>query len=284
MLNNIQLYCRLMRMDKPIGIFLLLWPTLMALWIASNGNPNIRVVLIFVLGTVVMRSAGCVINDIADKHFDKAVSRTKQRPLAAGLLARRRASILFLGLLILALLLVLQLNFLTQVLSLIALFLAILYPFMKRHTHLPQLFLGAAYGFAIPMAFTALTGEIPRESIILFFAMFLWTVAYDTEYAMVDRAEDIPIGVKSTAILFGQADRLIIFSLQVLMLLLLTWLGSIISAGLLYYIGLITAAFVVIYQQYLIKDRNPNQCFKAFLSNNILGAILFFGLWLDYIA
>lgn len=271
-------YIRLMRLDKPIGIFLLLWPTLMALFIAGNGKPDPFIVSVFVLGTIIMRSAGCVINDLADYQFDKEVTRTKTRPLAVGVVSKREALLLFSGLVFLAFLLAMQLNFLTIKVAMAALLLAIIYPFMKRYTHLPQLVLAAAFGSAIPMAFTALTNSLPIESIILFLAMFCWTVAYDTQYAMADKKDDLRIGVKSTAILFGRFDKIIILGMQLLTLLLLVILGNLISTGVTYYFGIIAAIGFAIYQQYLIKDRDPKRCLQAFLNNNYFGLSLFLGL------
>jgi 4-hydroxybenzoate polyprenyltransferase len=275
-------YIRLMRLNKPIGIFLLLWPTLMALWIAGEGRPDLSIVCIFVLGTVIMRSAGCVINDLADCHFDKEVSRTKDRPLVVGIVSKTEAKCLFFFLLLLAFLLDIQLNRFTIILSWIGLLLAIIYPFMKRITYLPQFILGAAFSLATLMAFTALTNEIPCEAILLFSAMLCWTVTYDTQYAMADRLDDLRIGIKSTAILFGQADRGIIFSLQILALLLLVIMGQFIHASSCYYGGVVLALGFVLYQQYLIKDRDADRCFTAFLNNNFLGAVLFLGLAVDY--
>jgi 4-hydroxybenzoate polyprenyltransferase len=271
-------YIRLMRLDKPIGIFLLLWPTLMALFIAGNGKPDPFIVCVFVLGTIIMRSAGCVINDLADYQFDKEVTRTKTRPLAVGLVSKREAFVLFLGLVCFAFVLAIQLNFLTMQVAMLALSLATVYPFMKRYTHLPQLVLAAAFGSAIPMAFTALTHSIPLEAILLFMAMFCWTVAYDTQYAMADKMDDLRIGVKSTAILFGKFDRVMIWGLQLFSLLLLVFLGILINLGITFYFGIMVAFGCSIYQQYLIKDRDPKQCLQAFLNNNYFGIALFLGL------
>jgi len=270
-----------MRLDKPIGIFLLLWPTLMALWIAGEGKPNLYIVSIFVLGVIVMRSAGCVINDWADRNFDKAVTRTRNRPLAMGTAKPREAILLFLFLISIALILVLQLNLLAIALSIVALLLATAYPFMKRYTHLPQVALGIAFAWAIPMAFVAITHQLSSSAMLLFLATVCWTVAYDTEYAMVDRADDIQIGVKSMAILLGKADRLVIGGLQLGMLVLLVILGWDLGYGKCYYLGICGASVLAFYQQYLIKNRIPEQCFKAFLNNNLLGALLFSGLVLE---
>lgn len=277
-------YARLMRLDKPIGIYLLLWPTLWALWIAGEGRPNLMVLLVFVAGVVLMRSAGCVINDYADRDFDQHVARTKDRPIAAGRVSPKEALLLFCGLCFSAFLLVLLMNSLTVWLSLAGGFLAATYPFMKRYTHLPQVYLGAAFGWAVPMAFAAQTGEVPRTAWLLFVATVLWATAYDTMYGMVDREEDRKIGVKSTAILFGEADRAIIGIIQVLALAALGLAGQAASLGGYYYFGLLLAAGLALYQQFLIRDRTPEQCFKAFLNNNWFGAAVFSGIILDFLA
>ncbi len=271
-------YALLMRLNRPIGIMLLLWPTLWALWVAGQGNPNILVTTVFVLGVILMRSAGCVINDYADRNIDPHVKRTRERPLAAKRVSEKEALILFAVLCLIAFSLVLLMNIFTIGLSVIAALLAATYPFMKRYTHLPQVFLGAAFGFSIPMAFAAQTGEIPLLAWLLFVINILWTVVYDTLYAIVDREDDLLIGVKSTAILFGKADKLIIASLQFIVLLLLLYLGQLISASYLYYIGIFIAAMLAIYQQWLIKDREPARCFQAFLNNHWFGAAVFVGI------
>ncbi len=273
-----------MRLHKPIGILLLLWPTLWALWIAGQGSPNPLVLVVFVAGVVLMRSAGCVINDYADRDFDPHVARTRERPIAAGRVSGKEALLLFAGLCLLALGLVLLLNRLTVWLSLVALFLAATYPFMKRYTHWPQVYLGAAFGWAIPMAFAAQTGELPREAWLLFLANVLWATAYDTMYAMADREEDLKIGVKSTAILFGEADRAIIALVQVLLLLALVFAGNAAGLGVYFYFGLLLAASLALYQQYLIRERQPQACLRAFLNNNWFGAAVFAGIALDYLA
>lgn len=277
-------YARLMRLDKPIGIYLLLWPTLWALWIAGEGRPNLMVLLVFGSGVVLMRSAGCVINDYADRDFDQHVARTKDRPIAAGRVSPKEALLLFCGLCFSAFLLVLLMNSLTVWLSLAGGFLAATYPFMKRYTHLPQVYLGAAFGWAVPMAFAAQTGEVPRTAWLLFVATVLWATAYDTMYGMVDREEDRKIGVKSTAILFGEADRAIIGIIQVLALAALGLAGQAAGLGGYYYFGLLLAAGLALYQQFLIRDRTPEQCFKAFLNNNWFGAAVFSGIILDFLA
>ncbi len=273
-----------MRANKPIGSFLLLWPTLWALWLAGNGQPQASIVLVFVAGVFVMRSAGCVINDYADRHIDTEVARTRNRPIAAGLVQPREALILFVVLCGIALLLVLQLNALTIKLSLVAVILAASYPFMKRFTQLPQVYLGIAFGWSIPMAFAAQSGQLPATVWLLFLANICWTVAYDTMYAMVDREDDVKIGVKSTAILFGENDRLVIGLLQLITLALLVWAGQIFERGGFYYSGLLLASFFFLYQQWLIKDRDPARCLQAFLNNNWFGAVVFVGLALDYLS
>ena len=275
-------YVLLMRLDKPIGIFLLLWPALWALWIAAGGYPDFRVLLIFVSGVVIMRSAGCVVNDLADRNLDPGVARTIERPLATGAVSVKEAIILALALVLCAFLLVLQLNSLTIKLSFIGILLAIIYPFTKRYTYMPQFFLGSAFGWAIPMAFAAQSGTITVATWILFLATVLWAVVYDTMYAMVDREDDIKAGVKSTAILFDDADRSIIGVIQVLILLALVLLGSRLELGRIFYSGIMIAAVLFIYQQYLIKDREPEHCFAAFLNNNWLGAAVFAGIFFNY--
>jgi 4-hydroxybenzoate polyprenyltransferase len=275
-------YALLMRLDKPIGAFLLLWPTVWALWIAGAGQPDTQVTLVFVLGVVLMRSAGCVINDYADRDFDPHVKRTENRPIAAGLVSPKEALLLFGVLCLIAFALVLTLNWLTIGLSLVGAVLAAVYPFMKRHTYLPQVFLGLAFGWAVPMAFAAQTGEVPVVAWLLLIATVLWATAYDSMYAMVDRADDIKIGVKSTAILFGDADKIIIGVIQAMLLFTLWTVGSKLELGIYYYLGLAAAAGLAVYQQYLIRARNPALCFKAFLNNNWFGAAVFIGLILHY--
>ena len=275
-------YARLMRLDRPIGILLLLWPTLWALWIAAGGVPDPGVLAVFIAGVVLMRSAGCVINDYADRHFDPHVARTRQRPLATGRVSPREALILFAVLCLLAFALVLTLNRLTVLLSLGGVALAILYPFTKRYTYLPQVVLGAAFGWAVPMAFAAQSGEVPQVAWLLFVANLLWTLAYDTMYAMVDREDDLRIGVKSTAILFGDLDRVIIGVIQVMALLALALIGQRQALGPYYYLGLLVAAGLAIYQQRLMADRSPEGCFSAFLNNNWFGAAVFAGIAATY--
>ncbi|WP_428623904.1 4-hydroxybenzoate octaprenyltransferase [Sedimenticola sp.] len=276
-------YIRLVRLDKPIGILLLLWPALWALWLAGAGQPRWGVVLIFIMGVALMRSAGCAINDYADRHIDGQVKRTCGRPIATGVVSPREALWVFTVLSLVAFGLVLLLNRETVLMSVVAVLLAALYPFMKRYTHLPQLVLGMAFGWAVPMAYMALLGEVPAVAWLLYVATILWALIYDTEYAMVDRDDDLRIGVKSTAILFGRQDRLIIGLLQLLMLLLLVWIGWQQALGLAYYLGLGVAATLFVRQQRLIRAREPAACFTAFLNNNCVGMAIFFGLLIDYL-
>ena len=283
MWQRIKTYAVLMRLHRPIGILLLLWPTLWALWIAGAGAPNAVVVAIFVAGVVLMRSAGCVINDYADRDFDPHVARTRERPLAQGRVSRREALGLFAVLALVAFTLVLQLNRTTIALSLAALALAVVYPFMKRFTHWPQAFLGVAFGWGIPMAFAAQTGAVPAVAWVLFAANVAWTIAYDTAYAMADRADDVKIGVKSTAILFGRYDRAAIALLHALALALLLAAGAHAGLGTLYYVGLAGAAGNAAYQQHLLRTRAPADCMRAFLSNNWFGASVFAGVGLHYL-
>ncbi|KAB7664213.1 4-hydroxybenzoate octaprenyltransferase [Plesiomonas shigelloides] len=281
--EKLSAYWRLMRMDRPIGTLLLLWPTLWALWLAAQGQPNWPVLLVFVLGVVVMRAAGCVINDYADRHFDGHVKRTANRPLPSGDVRPSEARWLFVALVALAFVLVLTLNSLTIVLSLVALALAAVYPFMKRFTHLPQLVLGVAFGWSIPMAFAAQMNLLPLSCWLLLLANICWTVAYDTQYAMVDRDDDLRIGIKSTAILFGRFDKLIIGLLQLVTLLLLVLVGVLSQLGSLYYWSLLACAALFVYQQQLLKERERDACFQAFLNNNYVGMVLFCGIASSYL-
>jgi len=276
-------YAHLMRLHRPIGIYLLLWPTLWALWIAAEGHPDLLVVFVFVSGVVLMRSAGCVINDYADREFDPHVERSRDRPIAAGRVKPTEALALFVVLCLGAFALVLLMNKLTIYLSLAGVVLAASYPFMKRYTHLPQVYLGAAFGWAVPMAFAAQTGGVPKVAWLLFVATVLWATVYDTMYGMVDRKDDIKIGVKSTAVLFGEADRAIIAILQMLFLGALLLIGQAADLGGYYYFGIMLAATLSIYQQYLIRNREPEYCFQAFLNNNWLGGAVFSGLVLHYL-
>jgi len=271
------------RMDKPIGTYLLLWPTYWALWIASDGWPNFYLLIVFSLGVFVMRSAGCVINDIADMHVDGKVERTKNRPLVSGLMSKDEALSLF-GLLIgIALGLVLTLSWLTIYWSVVALLLAASYPFMKRYTQLPQVVLGAAFSWGIVMAFSEAQGEIPVIAWLIFLANVLWTIAYDTMYAMVDRDDDIKIGVKSTAILFGDHDKRIIGFIQLLVLVILFTVGDILAFGWPYQLSLVISAGLFSYQQILISNRERDKCFQAFLHNHWVGMVVFIGIFIEYL-
>ena len=274
---------QLIRFDRPIGSFLLLWPTLTALWLAAGGLPDGQLLAIFGLGFFLMRSAGCAINDFADRHVDGAVTRTNNRPLVIGQLSPRDALLVFTILSLTAFGLVLLTNTLTVMLSLGAVILAAGYPFIKRYTHLPQFVLGAAYSCSIPMAFAAHMNELPPALWWLYTANLLWTVSYDTLYAMVDREEDVIVGIKSTAILFGKADRAIVGLMQVATVGLMLVLGNIFQLGLFYLAGVMIAACLFIYQQYLIRHRLREKCFQAFLNNNYVGLYLFSGTALDYL-
>ncbi|MGY4674495.1 4-hydroxybenzoate octaprenyltransferase [Ursidibacter arcticus] len=277
-------YAQLMRLDKPIGTLLLLWPTLWALFTAAKGVPPLPILIIFILGVIVMRAAGCVINDYADRHIDGSVKRTSLRPLATGRATAKEAKILFATLLLIAFSLVLQLNFYTIGLSFIAAGLAIVYPFMKRYTHLPQFVLGMAFGWSIPMAFGAVNQSLPFECWLLFFANLAWTVAYDTQYAMVDRDDDLRIGVKSTAILFAQYDNKVIALLQFITLILLTLFGKCQGYPTAYFIALAFTATLFIYQCKLTKQRERSACFKAFLNNNYVGLGIFISILIGIFA
>ncbi len=275
-------YALLMRFDRPIGIYLLLWPTLWALWIAGQGQPTLKNTFIFIMGVILMRAAGCVINDFADRNIDPFVKRTEHRPLATGAVSSKEAIAIFVILGLLAFVLVLFTNWLTFGLSFAALFLAMLYPFTKRHTYMPQAFLGLAFGWAVPMAFAAETGSVPLVAWLILTATVLWATAYDTMYAMVDRDDDIRIGVKSTAILFGDSDVMIIGAIQVLLFITFLIVGNKLQLGMYYYLGVMVAAAFAVYQLYLIRDREPAKCFKAFLNNNWVGAAIFAGIVLHY--
>jgi len=275
---RLPIFIQLMRLDKPVGIYLLLWPTLCALWIAGDGHPSLSNLIIFVLGVVVMRSAGCVINDYADRHVDAHVERTQNRPLAQKVISSKQALMLFAGLCAFAFILVLFTNEFTIYLSFGGLLLASLYPFMKRYTHLPQVVLGAAFAWAVPMAFAAEQNQLPDVVWLLYIATVTWTVAYDTQYAMVDREDDLKIGVKSTAILFGDADKMIIGVLQGFTLLSWLMVASKIEASWPIYLSIAMCGGLFIYHQKLIKNREREACFKAFLNNHWVGACMFGGL------
>ncbi len=275
-------YWQLARMDRPIGSLLLLWPTIWALVIAAQGMPSWDVLIVFVLGVFLMRSAGCVINDFADRKVDGHVKRTKQRPLPSGKVTSREAIGLFLLLVVSSFLLVLTMNPLTIQLSFAGVVLAFIYPFMKRYTHLPQLFLGLAFSWAIPMAWAAQTGELPWIVWFVFVINALWTIAYDTEYAMVDRDDDLKIGIKSTAILFGRNDKLMIGILQLITLVMLVGLGLLCQLGQSYYWAVLMAAALFAYQQHLIRHRERDLCFRAFLNNNYVGMVIAIGLFVAF--
>ncbi len=275
-------YSLLTRLNKPIGIFLLLWPTLWALWLAAGGFPSWSVLIVFILGTVLMRSAGCAINDYADRDFDAHVQRTKDRPLAQGTVSPKEALLVALVLAFLAFLLVLTMNALTIKLSFIAVSLAALYPFTKRFTFIPQVFLGAAFAMAVPMAFAAQTGEVPTLAWLVFVIALTWPVAYDTMYAMVDRADDVKIGLKSTAILFGELDVIATMFLQLMVLCGLYFVGQRAELGWIYWLGIIVAAGLMVYQYFLIREREPAKCFAAFLNNHYVGMVVFVCIALDY--
>ena len=281
-MERLEQYAYLVRLDRPIGIYLLLWPTLWALWIAARGWPDLLVLFVFVIGVFLMRSAGCAINDFADRKIDPHVERTKDRPLAAGRVTATETLLVFASLSITAFLLVLLMNTLTIYMSFVGIALAASYPFAKRFHYMPQIHLGAAFGWAAPMAFTAQANEITPVTWLIFMATVLWATAYDTMYAMADREDDLKIGVKSTAILFGDADKFIVGLLQLMLLLDLYFIGRQTELGLFYNASLIIAAGFILYQQYLIKDRKPELCFKAFLNNNWFGMTVFTGIFIDY--
>jgi 4-hydroxybenzoate polyprenyltransferase len=272
----------LARLHRPIGIWLLLWPVLWAVWIAGASHPTPKVLVIFVLGTVAMRSAGCVINDLADRDFDPFVKRTRDRPIASRRIAPHEAILWFLVLIGIALALVLQLDPVTVRMSIVGAILAVSYPFFKRFFPLPQFYLGVAFTWGVPMAFNAETGSIARVAWIIFFAGIIWAAIYDTMYAMVDREDDLKIGVKSSAIVFGDMDKLIIGMLQALMLFTLYLAGKNMLFGYWYNMGLVGAAVFFAYQQWLIRDRRPEGCFKAFLNNHYVGYAVFIGIFLEY--
>ena len=274
-------YQRLMRLDKPIGIMLLLWPTWWAIWLAADGSPSWMLVTIFSLGTVLMRSAGCVMNDLADRNFDGHVARTSKRPLVAGEVSVKEALILAAILSMVAFGLVWMLNQLTIMLSFAALFLAASYPLTKRFFALPQAYLGIAFGFGIPMAFAATQGELPLVAWVMLLANICWSLAYDTEYAMVDRVDDVKIGIRSSAITFGRFDVAMIMCFYVAMLGLMAAAGNILALAWPYYAGLAAASVLALYHYYLIKNREPSQCFQAFLHNNWIGACIFLGVLMN---
>ena len=275
-------WLELTRLDRPVGIGLLLWPTLWALWLAAEGLPPADLLAIFLLGVVLTRSAGCVVNDYADRDFDGHVERTRGRPIPDGRVKPREALSIAAVLMGLAFLLVLLTDPLTITLAFLAAGLAVLYPFTKRMTHMPQLFLGMAFSMAIPMAFSAVTGSVPEIAWLLFVANLLWTVAYDTEYAMVDRPWDLKVGIKSTAILFGEQDRLMIGVLQVAVIACLVMVGTRLELGAAWYAGVAGAAGLLGWQQWLIRSRDLDACFKAFRANNLVGLVVFLGAAADF--
>ncbi|HCU0879871.1 TPA: 4-hydroxybenzoate octaprenyltransferase [Morganella morganii] len=278
-----QAYSRLMRTDRPIGSLLLLWPTYWALWIAARGVPDWHILIIFTIGVFSMRAAGCVINDFADRKFDGSVERTKNRPLPRGDVTEKEAKILFAVLVLVSFGLVLTLNTMTIWLSVAGLALAWVYPFVKRVSHLPQVVLGAAFGWSIPMAFAAVSESLPAECWLLFAVNIVWSVVYDTQYAMVDRNDDLKIGVKSTAILFGRFDKMIIGILQLVMILMLLWIGVMVNLSGIFYWSLLLAGALFVYQQRLMADRERDPCFQAFMNNNYVGFILFLGMLVSYL-
>ena len=283
LLERLKHYGRLIRFERPIGTLLLLWPTYWALWVAAQGFPGWKLLIIFSLGTFLMRSAGCAINDIADRRVDGHVERTKLRPLATGVISVKEALAVFGGLVFVAFILVLQLNNLTILFSGVAVLLAATYPFMKRYHHWPQVYLGLAFAWGIPMAFTAINNQMPPlVAWLLLAANIAWTTAYDTMYAMCDREDDVKIGVKSTAIIFGKYDRLIVGCLQLATLVLLAWVAYLAQLGLWFWLSLIIAAGFFVYQQYLIRNRDRWLSLRAFLNNNWVGLVVFIGITLSY--
>ena len=283
MYAKLNAFWRLMRFDRPIGILLLLWPTLWALWIAGEGSPSAKNILIFCTGVVLMRAAGCIMNDVADRNFDPHVERTRSRPLASGELSVREAVLAFFVLMLLALGLVLMTNALTIKLAFVGAALASSYPFFKRWTHLPQVVLGVAFGWGIPMAFAAETGQVAAVAWLILLINVIWSVIYDTLYAMVDRDDDISIGLKSTAILFGDSDLLVLRVLKVSMIGLLLWLGLMLQFSWPWFTGVAVAALLFVRQQYKVRQRNRDRCFEAFLNNNWVGVAIFAGLFVTYL-
>jgi len=281
--RRLALYLQLTRLNRPIGILLLLWPTLWGVWVAGAGQPAWHIVLIFVLGTVLMRSAGCAVNDYADRDFDRHVKRTKERPVTSGKIAPREALWVASSLALVAFMLILPLNNLTLLMSFPAVFLATSYPYTKRFLAIPQAYLGIAFGFGIPMAFAAQQGSVPAVAWVMLVANMFWAMAYDTEYAMVDRDDDIHIGIHSSALLFGKYEVAAVMACYAATLLLLTWAGLMLGMGGMFYAGLLVAAGVALYHYTLIRSRSRETCFKAFLHNNWFGAAVFAGIVLDYL-
>ena len=281
--ERLRLYIHLTRLHRPIGILLLLWPTLWGVWIAADGHPSWLVVLIFTLGTTLMRSAGCAVNDYADRHIDKHVERTKDRPLTSGKISERETLWVAIMLALVSFALILPLNPLTWLMSFPAAFLAASYPFTKRFFAIPQAYLGIAFGFGIPMAFAATLGNVPPVAWVLLLANVFWAIAYDTEYAMVDRNDDIHLGIHSSALFFGKYDVIAIMACYGITLALLAVVGLMAGLGLIYFMGLVVAEGIAVHHYYLIKDRNREKCFAAFLHNNWLGAAVFAGLLGNYV-
>ncbi len=281
-ITQLRNYAKLMRIDKPIGIWLLMWPTLWALWLAGKGHPDQWLFVIFVLGVFIMRSAGCVLNDYVDRKIDPYVERTRTRPIASGAVAPAEALVLFLALSLIAIGLATMLNRPARLLAIVAAGLTIAYPFIKRVVSIPQLVLGAAFGWAVPMAFAAQTGETPQLAWLVFGAALVWAVIYDTFYAMVDREDDRKVGVKSTALLFGEVDLFVIAGLQLLMLVALTLVGMRAELGFWYFASVVGAAALMAYHQWLARDRQPAGCFAAFLHNHTIGLVIFVGIVLHY--
>jgi len=282
LLDQLRNYAQLMRLDKPIGIWLLLWPTLWALWLAGEGHPDGGLFVVFVVGVIVMRSAGCVLNDFADRHIDPYVERTRTRPIASGAVAPMEALVLFVALSLVAIGLATMLNRPAQLLAIGAAVLTLVYPFLKRYVSIPQFVLGAAFGWAVPMAFAAQTGGAPQLAWLVFATALIWAVIYDTFYAMVDRDDDKRVGVKSTAILFGDLDLFVIGGLQLLMLLSLLLIGRMAELGIWFYASVALSALLMIYHQWLARDRQKQGCFAAFLHNHYIGLIVFIGIALHY--
>lgn len=282
LINQARLYARLMRLDKPIGIWLLLWPTLWALWLAGDGHPDAGLFAVFMCGVIVMRSAGCVLNDFADRKIDPYVERTRQRPIASGAVAPVEALMLFVALSLIAVGLATMLNRPAQLLAAVAAVLTLIYPFIKRFVSIPQFFLGAAFGWAVPMAFAAQTGQPSQLAWLVFGVALIWAVIYDTFYAMVDRQDDQRIGVRSTAILFGDLDLFVIGGLQVLMLVGLAFIGNMAELGFWYYASVAVSGLLMTYHQWLARDRAPAGCFAAFLHNHYIGMVVFIGIVLHY--
>jgi len=282
LVTQLRNYGKLMRFDKPVGIWLLLWPTLWALWLAGEGRPDQGLFVVFVVGVVVMRAAGCVLNDYADRKIDPYVERTRTRPIASGAVAPMEALTLFVALALIAIGLASMLNDLARLLAVVGGVLTVAYPFVKRYLSIPQFVLGAAFGWAVPMAFAAQTGQVPELAWLVFGTAMIWAVIYDTFYAMVDREDDRKIGVKSTAILFGEVDLFVIAGLQVLMLFALLLVGYRSGLGFWYYLSVVVAALLMAWHQWLARDRQPAGCFAAFLNNHLIGLAVFIGIVLHY--